>query len=74
MHHLAVLVLAAEEAEPSKTPFYVVGGALAAWAVLVSAFGIRKADFPGSATAMRGVCAITAVLVAATATMAVVTA
>ena len=31
----ALLVLAAEEAEPSKTAFYICGGLLAAWAVVL---------------------------------------
>ncbi len=73
MQHLG-LILAAAESEPSKVPFYVAGGALAAWAVLVSVFGITRPDFPGSATAMRGVCAISVVLAATAMTMAVVTA
>jgi hypothetical protein len=73
MHHLAVFILAAEESEPSKAPFYVAGGVLAAWAVLVSAFGIRQAEFPASTTAMRGVIVVSAVLVATTVAMALVT-
>jgi hypothetical protein len=32
---------------PSKVPFYLAGGALAAWAVLSSVFGITHPDFPG---------------------------
>ena len=35
---LATLVVAAEE--PSKAPFYIAGGALALWALVVSAIGI----------------------------------
>jgi plastocyanin len=60
--------------EPSKTPFYVAGGLLAGWAVLLGAFGIAHADFPGSATAARLVMVTSAVLVAATVTTAVTTA
>jgi hypothetical protein len=67
-------IIAAEQAEHSKTLFYVVGGALAAWAVLLSAFGISRPDFPGSAVASRGVMAISAVLVAAAMASAVITA
>jgi hypothetical protein len=74
MHHLGLLVLAAEESEPSKAPFYVAGGVLAAWAVLVSFVGITRPDFPTSATAMRGVCAISVLLAATAMTLAVVTA
>jgi plastocyanin len=62
-------------AEKSKVPFYVAGGALAVWAVIVSVgFGLRKADFPGNLLGQRTVLAITAVLVLGTVSMAVVTA
>jgi hypothetical protein len=70
----ALLVLAAEEAEPSKTAFYLCGGALAAWAVVLGVLGLRNAEFPGGQSGARGVMAISAVLVAATVTTAVVTA
>ena len=43
----ALLVLAAEKAEPSKTGFYVVGGALAVWAVVLGVIGLRSPDVPG---------------------------
>ena len=51
---LATLLLFAqehvvEEAEPSKTPFYVAASALVAYALILSAVGIRKHDtFPPS--------------------------
>jgi plastocyanin len=61
-------------ADPSKTPFYLAGGLLAAWAVLLGAFGITHPDFPGSAVASRLVMLTSAVLVAATLTTAVTTA
>jgi hypothetical protein len=61
-------------AEPSKTPFYLAGGLLAAWAVLLGAFGVSHPDFPGSAAASRLVMLTSAVLVAATLTTAVTTA
>ena len=44
----ALLVLAAEEAEPSKTAFYVLGGVLAVWAVVLGFIGLRSPEFPGS--------------------------
>ena len=69
----ALLVLAAEEAEPSKTGFYVVGGALAAWAVLLGFVGLRSPEFPGSEGTARGVMAISAVLVVGAMTAAVLT-
>ena len=69
----ALLVLAAEEAEPSKTAFYVAGGALAVWAVVLGSIGLRSAEFPSSEGAARGVMAISAVLVVAAMTAAVLT-
>ena len=63
---LAILTLAAEtaeHAEPSKTAFYVAGGVLAAWAVVLSAIGLTQPDFPTSQGAARGVMAISSVLV-----------
>jgi hypothetical protein len=70
----ALLVMAAEEAEPSKTAFYLCGGLLAAWAVVLGFVGLRSPDFPGSGTAARGVMAITAVLMVAAMATAVITA
>ena len=60
--------------DTSKTPFFIAAGLLVAWAVLVSAFGIRSPRFPSSATQGRIAMAITAVLVVFAASMAVVTA
>ena len=70
----ALLVLAAEEAEPSKTAFYLCGGALAAWAVALGFIGLRSPEFPGSESAQRGVIAVTSVLVLAAMATAVITA
>jgi hypothetical protein len=64
-HALSLLVLAADESSPDKTPFYICGGLLAAWAVVVSAIGITQPDFPGSPARTRGVFAISILLVAA---------
>ena len=75
MHGVIALLLAAEEgAEPSKTPFYVFGGLLAVWAVVLSGIGMSSASFPATATAKRGVIGLTAVLVAAAMATAVITA
>jgi hypothetical protein len=70
-----ILFAAAEEGhEKSKTFFYVAGGLLAAWAVVVSAVGIRAHEtFPPSQSASRGVIGITALLVVLTMISAVVT-
>ena len=59
--------------EPSKVPFYVVGGVLASWAVVLSAIGLSQADFPGSPGRARAVMAISAVLMLGTVTSAVAT-
>jgi uncharacterized cupredoxin-like copper-binding protein len=64
-------VLAASE--PSKVPFYVMGGILAAWAVVLSAIGLSQAEFPGSPGRARAVMAISAVLVLGTVSSAVAT-
>lgn len=73
--HLATLQLAPIlGAEKSKVPFYIAGGALVVWALVVSlGLGLRRPDFPNSLTGQRAVIAITAVLVVATLSMAVVT-
>ena len=64
---IGLIVLAAEEAaeeEPSKTLFYVCGGALAVWALVVSAIGIRAHEsIPPSQSARNGVIGISVVLV-----------
>jgi hypothetical protein len=69
MHVLSILA----EAGPSKTPFFIVGGGLAAWAVILAALGLSRPDFPGSATAARGVMVISALLVAGAMVAAVAT-
>jgi hypothetical protein len=56
-----VLLLAASE--PSKVPFYICGGALAVWAVLLAAIGLNRPDFPGDLRGQRGVVAISFVLI-----------
>jgi len=47
------------------TGFYIVGGVLAAWALLVSALGVMREDFPATPRATRLVGAISIVLVVA---------
>jgi hypothetical protein len=72
----ALIAFAATEEghESSKTLFYVCGGLLAVWAVVVSAAGIRAHEtFPPSPRAARGVMAISAVLVLAAMASAVIT-
>jgi hypothetical protein len=69
---LALIVFAEEEA--SKTPYYVAGIALAAFAVIVSAIGIsRHETFPPTKGATRAVMGLAVILVVATMASAVLT-
>jgi plastocyanin len=61
-------------AAPSKAPFYVAGAVLAAWAVLLAAFGATHPEFPRSPRGRRLVVLTTALLVVATMTSATLTA
>jgi uncharacterized cupredoxin-like copper-binding protein len=61
-------------AEKSKVPFYIAGGVLVAWALIVSmGIGMRNVSFPATVAAERTVMGITAVLVLVAVSMAVVT-
>ncbi len=74
MHSLALQLTPVLAAEKSKVPFYIAGGLLVAWALLVSlGIGMRRPDFPSSAAGQRGVVAITAVLVLGAVSTAVLT-
>jgi hypothetical protein len=68
-----VLIAFAAE-ETSKVPFYIAGGVLVAWALLVSLFAIRRETFPSSEGQSRGVMAISVLLIAAAMATAVITA
>ena len=74
MDPLALITAAVEESEPSKTAFYICGGLLAVWAVVLSALGLSNADFPGETRIARAVMGLSVVLVVAAMTTAVVTA
>ena len=50
-------------AESSKTPFFIIGGALALYAVILATIGIQRPGFPFNARGQRGVITLTAVLV-----------
>jgi hypothetical protein len=69
----ALIVLAAEKAEPSKVGWYVCGGVLALWAVVLGVLGLRNPDFPGGLRGERTVITISVVLVAAAMASAVLT-
>ena len=74
---LATVLAAAEhgaEPEKSKTAFYIVGGALAVWAVTISAVGITRPEFPDKPGPMRLVIVFSALLVIGAMTAAVATA
>jgi plastocyanin len=74
MHSLAVQLAPILAAEKSKVPFYIAGGVLVAWALIVSlALGLRRPDFPGGQPGERAVIAISVVLVLATISSAVLT-
>jgi len=70
---LAFAVEAAGE-ESDKTAFYVLGGLAAIWAITLFAVGMRSSSFPGSPGAMRGVIAVSVLLVAAAMASSVLTA
>jgi hypothetical protein len=73
MLYAIVLAAAEEAAEPSKTAFYIAGALLAAWAVLLGASGLSRAELPGNQSAERGIIGVTVLLVAATISAAVLT-
>jgi hypothetical protein len=68
-----LIVLAAAESEPSKTPFYIAGSVLAATAFGISAIAIRQGGFATDQRTSRMVMALFALLVVTAMTMAVVT-
>ena len=73
--HSALHLVPVLAAEKSKTPFYIAGGLLVAWALIISmAVGMRRPSFPSSLTEQRAVMGVTVVLVLFTVSMAVVTA
>jgi plastocyanin len=74
MHTIALQLAPVLAAEKSKVPFYIAGGVLVAWALIVSlGLGLRKPDFPGSLAGQRAVMGISVVLVLAAVTTAVAT-
>ncbi len=74
MHALLAQLPLVPAAAKSKAPFYVVGGLLVAWALLLAlGVGLRNPSFPAGKSAQRAIMAISAVLVVLTLTMAVAT-
>jgi hypothetical protein len=58
---MSPLLIAASES--SKVPFYICGGALAVWAVLLAGIGLSRPEFPDNARGQRGVIGISFVLI-----------
>ena len=67
---LLTVISAAEE--HSEAPFIIAGIVLAVFAVLISAVGFTRPQFPGNDGAARGVMGLGFVLVVATMAMAIV--
>jgi hypothetical protein len=68
-----VLTLLLAAGEPSKVPFYLAGGALAAWAVVLAALGLTRPSFPYSNRGARGVMLISLLLMLLAIAMAIAT-
>jgi hypothetical protein len=74
IHAVAVMAAPVLGAAKSKAPFYIMGGLLVCWALILSlGLGLRKPDFPGNLQGQRVVIGITAVLVAGAMIAAVAT-
>ena len=72
---LATLLAAAQEAGPSKAPFYILAGCLIVFAVALAAVGtLRHETFPPSRGVANALMLVCALLVAGTMVTAVVTA
>lgn len=58
-----IQLLVAAASESSKVPFFICGGALAVWAVLLAGIGLNRPEFPDNASGQRGVIGISLVLI-----------
>jgi hypothetical protein len=76
LHALTIVFAAVEEGEESsKTLFYLAGGLLAVFAVLISALGLsRIGSFPSSKGQARGVIGLAGILVVTAMAAAIITA
>jgi plastocyanin len=74
--HLAMLHLTPiVGAEKSKVPFYIAGGVLIVWALVISmGLGMRRPDFPSTLKGERVIIGVSILLVLVTAATAVLTA
>ena len=59
---MSALLLITAADEPSKVPFFIIGGALAVYAVILSTIGIQRPNFPDNMGGQRGVIAMTTVI------------
>jgi hypothetical protein len=57
----SLLLLAADET--SKVPFYILGGVVALWAVVLAGIGLNRPEFPGGRRGEQGVIGLTLMLV-----------
>ena len=61
---LAAAEHATEEHHKSQLPFFLGGGLLVAFAIIISIVGFKKPEFPANEQAARGVMAVSVALVA----------
>lgn len=74
MHAVLAQLAPMLAAAKSKAPFYIAGGILVAWALILSlGVGLRRPDFPSNLRDQRAIAGVSAVLVVITLTMAVAT-
>jgi hypothetical protein len=73
LHALITFAATEHGEETSKTLFYLAGGILVLFAIVVSALGVARSEFPSSKGATRGVMAVGALLVAFVMAAAVIT-
>jgi hypothetical protein len=59
---------------PSKVPFYVAGGVLVAWALVLAAVGLTVPEFPFNKLGQRGVMLVSLILAGAAIGTAIATA
>jgi hypothetical protein len=74
MHAAALHLAPVLAAEKSRVPFFIAGGLLAAWALIVSlGLGLRRVDFPGNIGGETAVIVVSVALVLAATSTAVIT-
>jgi hypothetical protein len=68
-----VLTALQAAAEPSHVPWFVAGGILAVWAVVLSWVGLNRPEFPYHGVGERAVVGVSLVLAGVAIAMAIVT-